>query len=191
MPSQKEKIIEVATKLFLEKWYEKTSTSKLIKESWISRGWFYHHFSTKENLLDEVIENIKKDPYHEIQKIFNNKDLSPPEKIINRMNYEKKFFDKNNDLFIKILTNQDLKTIKDKLMTRSKCKFYPLLLETTKDWINKWFFNIESPEETVILIMWIFETISLTENNQTISKEKRNRYINSASLIIKKIYNLD
>ena len=47
----KEKIIEVAWKLFLEKGYEETTLNDILKESGISRSGFYHHFHAKEDLL--------------------------------------------------------------------------------------------------------------------------------------------
>ena len=47
----KDKIIEVAWKLFLEKGYEETTLNDILKESETSRSGFYHHFHAKEDLL--------------------------------------------------------------------------------------------------------------------------------------------
>lgn len=47
----KEKIIEAAWELFLEKGYESTTLQDIIETSHTSRGAFYHHFRAKEDLL--------------------------------------------------------------------------------------------------------------------------------------------
>lgn len=49
--STKERIIETAWKLFLEKGYEETTLQDIISKSNTSRGGFYHHFRAKEDLL--------------------------------------------------------------------------------------------------------------------------------------------
>ena len=52
----KEKIIEIAFRLFLDKGYKNTSMSDLVKETKLSKGAFYHHFKNKESLYKEVID---------------------------------------------------------------------------------------------------------------------------------------
>lgn len=47
----KDKIIQTAWELFLEKGYEGTTLNEIIKASNSSRGAFYHHFHSKEELL--------------------------------------------------------------------------------------------------------------------------------------------
>ena len=50
-----EEIVDVADKLFYEKGYEHTSFADIAAEVGISRGNFYHHFKTKDAILDAVI----------------------------------------------------------------------------------------------------------------------------------------
>lgn len=52
----KDRIVETAFKLFLEKGFDNVSLSKIKKESKITTGGFYHHFDSKETLLVEVID---------------------------------------------------------------------------------------------------------------------------------------
>ncbi len=48
-------ITEIAFKLFLETGYWRTSMSDIMKAASLSKGALYHHFSSKENLYQEVI----------------------------------------------------------------------------------------------------------------------------------------
>jgi AcrR family transcriptional regulator len=48
-------IVEAADRLFYERGYEHTSFSDIAKAVQISRGNFYHHFKSKDEILDAVI----------------------------------------------------------------------------------------------------------------------------------------
>jgi AcrR family transcriptional regulator len=52
-----EKIIQVATKMFNQQGYYDTSVAELISKVGISKGGFFHHFTSKEILLEKVLEN--------------------------------------------------------------------------------------------------------------------------------------
>ena len=51
----REHIVEAADKLFYERGFEHTSFSDIAKNVKISRGNFYYHFKTKDDILDAVI----------------------------------------------------------------------------------------------------------------------------------------
>jgi len=52
----KDEIIESADQLFYKKGFEKTSFADIANEVNISRGNFYHHFKSKDEILSAVIE---------------------------------------------------------------------------------------------------------------------------------------
>ncbi|MNI37046.1 HTH-type transcriptional repressor KstR2 [compost metagenome] len=51
-----EQILSVSTKLFMEKGFEKTSIQDIIIELGMSKGAIYHHFKSKEDILDAVMK---------------------------------------------------------------------------------------------------------------------------------------
>lgn len=53
---RREHIIQTALLLFGEKGYEATSVECIIRASGLSKGGFYHHFASKEELLEEVAQ---------------------------------------------------------------------------------------------------------------------------------------
>lgn len=55
---KKDKIIEVATRLFAENGFEKTPISAICEEAEISKGLVFHHFKNKNELLREVFISI-------------------------------------------------------------------------------------------------------------------------------------
>ena len=59
MENTKEKILEVATNLFLEKGYKQTRISDIIKGlDGLTKGAIYHHFESKEDIFEAVVKNI-------------------------------------------------------------------------------------------------------------------------------------
>ena len=57
MNTTREEIIYTADQLFYENGYENTSFADIAAEVKISRGNFYHHFKSKDEILKAVIEN--------------------------------------------------------------------------------------------------------------------------------------
>ena len=50
------KILEVSYKLFYEKGYDETSIQDIIDELGMSKGAIYHHFKSKEDILNKICE---------------------------------------------------------------------------------------------------------------------------------------
>lgn len=52
-----ESILTVSAKLFLEKGFDKTSMQDIAETAGISKGAIYHHFKSKEDIINAVTEN--------------------------------------------------------------------------------------------------------------------------------------
>lgn len=53
---RKDQILNISFRLFLEKGYDQTSTNDIVQAVGIARGTLYHHFKSKEEILDAVID---------------------------------------------------------------------------------------------------------------------------------------
>ena len=56
MNDSKEHILAIAFRLFFQKGYKEVTMSELVKESGLSKGAFYHYFSSKEELYKHSME---------------------------------------------------------------------------------------------------------------------------------------
>lgn len=75
------KILDAALSLFLEKGYEKTSVLDIVERmDGLTRGAFYHHFKSKEEVLDALGDRlfIEQNPFDEVKK---RQDLNGLEKL--------------------------------------------------------------------------------------------------------------
>ena len=76
-----QKILDAALKLFLEKGYEETTVLDIISEmGGLTRGAFYHHFKSKEEVFDALCEKLfyESNPF---EKAKSHKELNGLEKL--------------------------------------------------------------------------------------------------------------
>ncbi len=55
MKESKEHIIIVASRLFMQKSFKEVTMNEIVKETGLSKGAFYYHFKSKEELFSEVL----------------------------------------------------------------------------------------------------------------------------------------
>ena len=55
---RKNEILDVAEQLFAEKGFDNASTNDIINKIGIARGTLYHHFASKEEILDAMVERM-------------------------------------------------------------------------------------------------------------------------------------
>jgi len=85
MLTEKEKvIIKSGMKLFAQKGFSSTSIQEIATESNISKGAFYLHFKSKDELLLSILEYIF-ETIESSRLAFENQDLSPREKFIKQI----------------------------------------------------------------------------------------------------------
>jgi AcrR family transcriptional regulator len=58
---RREELIDCAQRLFLAQGYEKTTINEVIAATGLSKGAFYHHFRSKEDLLEAITERIARE----------------------------------------------------------------------------------------------------------------------------------
>ena len=75
------RILDTATKLFLEKGWEETTVQDIVDELGdITRGAFYHHFKSKDDIIDAVTTRmfLGNNPFKAVEE---NKSLNGLQKI--------------------------------------------------------------------------------------------------------------
>ena len=55
---RKNEILDVAEQLFAEKGFDNASTNDILNKIGIARGTLYHHFASKEEILDAMVERM-------------------------------------------------------------------------------------------------------------------------------------
>ena len=88
-------ILETAFRLFIEKGYERTSIQDIIDQlGGLSKGAIYHHFKSKEDILDAMIERMTGSLVAKASEIVENKDVP----VLQRLTLMMMALNVNNDL---------------------------------------------------------------------------------------------
>jgi AcrR family transcriptional regulator len=76
------KIIDIASKLFAEKGYEHTSVQDIVDELGMSKGAVFHHFATKEDIVEAVINMHSEKLIAGAEAIANDKSIPVCERLV-------------------------------------------------------------------------------------------------------------
>ena len=156
--ARRNEIIETAQNLFKLQGYEKTSVNQIIKQLDISKGAFYHHFASKQALLDEIIERFIKATIDQLQPILNNDKLNPIEKINQVFSASIAFKTDNISTIFTILEtyyDDDNLFLRKKFQMQSQKVTLPVLtnlLEEAKQAGYLDFYDSEATSEIIILL---------------------------------------
>jgi AcrR family transcriptional regulator len=74
-------LLDIAEKLFMENGYKNTSVKDIYTQANGSFGMFYHHFKSKEEVLEEVGKRMAQTQFEEIKAITLNENQSGLEKL--------------------------------------------------------------------------------------------------------------
>lgn len=160
----KDRIINSAYELFSVKGYEKTTIGEIIKQADCSKGGFYHHFKSKEEILEVIVSNY----IYALSKYFEN--------IVS--NDEDSFIDKFNAVFV-VISQYKLKQLEewskannifffkgnDKILRQLEKQFKIATTRTYFDVLSngkeQGIINVEYPEILAELctreILWVYE----------------------------------
>src|SRR5262245_18053742 len=69
-------LIGAASQLFGTSGYDRTSVDQIIKQAGVSKGAFYHHFASKEEILDAVTASIVSAVMNEVQHAIGDRSVT-------------------------------------------------------------------------------------------------------------------
>lgn len=72
----------MAESLFNEQGYDRTSTNDILKSIGIARGTLYHHFESKEAIMDGIIDRYNKKVIEVAQSIAGSKEMPAIERLL-------------------------------------------------------------------------------------------------------------
>lgn len=163
----KAKIIDVAYKQFSEKGFANTTIASIIGEVECSKGGFYHHFKSKEEILNLIIENYinEIDEYfdqitHSTEKLSTEHFNEVYEYIIDYKIKQSTEWPALSKVF-SFSNNQSVIRVIEKRYKESVTKVYETIIYQG---IKQGEFNVTYPsiaaEYCTRQFLWIFETIS-------------------------------
>ena len=85
MANKKDFILDTAQKLFMEQGFDQTSISQILEATQIARGTLYYYFSSKEEIMDAIIERTIERAFTASQAFADNRELTVLERLAGSM----------------------------------------------------------------------------------------------------------
>lgn len=195
---KRKKILDKAWELFRKNGYEETKVEDITRELGVSKGSFYTYFKTKDEVLYEILERIKKENEERINKINVNQEPSKilEDYVISKMNY-----------IVKLLNNMKISSINRNLSNSKLKNFFEELKKVSIEFIKKNIvekfnkingnkYNSEIISEFVYLAIeeflyneFVLKNFKNLESSDLINIENTDEFENSLKEVIKFINN--
>ena len=146
----KDEILSVAYNLFITKGYDNTSVDEIIEKVNIAKGTFYYYFTSKEEMLDEVINKMINEEIIEAKKVV----LMPipiEQKVVGIVTSLRP---KSNELnIVEALNNENNIKMHMKYNKRIIDEATIILKDVVLEGIDKEVFNCTNIEERIKLLL--------------------------------------
>lgn len=89
-------LIDVAQRLFFDKGFEDTTMADIIAEAGVSKGGFYHHFASKDELFFGLLDQLISDYEGALLAMAADETRSPVERLVDVIEAEGRFMSQSN-----------------------------------------------------------------------------------------------
>jgi AcrR family transcriptional regulator len=160
---RRSEILDVAQELFYTKGYKQTSVQDIIDGVGIAKGTFYYYFSSKIQLLDELVERMLGQTIQLVEPIVQDENLDALEKFhlffstIENWKIENQAFFKG---IIQVFYNDNNAVLRDKVKAASITASTPPLTRIIRQGMEEGIFDTCYPEDIGEIIIVIGQSLS-------------------------------
>ncbi|MBO4374381.1 MAG: TetR/AcrR family transcriptional regulator [Lachnospiraceae bacterium] len=149
---RKQELLKIAYDMFLSRGYENTSVDEIIETAQIAKGTYYYYFSSKEQMLEEVIEMMIESETETARQILKS-DIPVPRKIVGIITSIKPA--ETEQPISEALMRPENVLMHDKVRKKLIEVIVPLLSEAVEEGINEGIFACDNIPERVRMLMVI------------------------------------
>ena len=170
---RKSEILDVAEQLFATKGFDNTSTNDIINAIGIARGTLYHHFKSKEEILDAVINRITEALMRQAEAIAADKSVPLLERLtktVMSLNVESQIGDE-----VKFQVHKPQNALLHQKMHQQLINgVVPIVAGLIKEGCREGIFNTSYPTEAVEMVM-IYSNTAFDELAELSPEERAKR----------------
>ena len=175
----KEYILEVSYELFSTRGYDKTPISLILEKTGLSKGGFYHHFKSKEEIIDHIAKTQVDVVVSILDQIANQSELSAIEKFNQLMEKVQLYRTQNKEQLFKLyeryLKPENL-YLKEKIDAYTIEKAISPYSRIVRQGIEENVFHTSAPELAIETIIRIAPVLRMKMVRLYLQKEDNNNY---------------
>lgn len=185
-PVKRKELLTIAENVFLQKGYEQASVDDILRASGISKGAFYHYFTSKEEVLVASIENLLDEAVAFLQPTVDDPRLGALEKFKTFMEQKSKFQSTKLEYATLLGKLMQSEVVQHRYVMRMAQKMVPLFAHIIQQGTDEGVFQVAYPYETADILIRAIVAIpnSSTYDEYLRDDGKRQRYLLSLRGVI-------
>lgn len=151
-PERRTEIMDAAEALFMQKGYDHVPVSEILEAVGIAKGTFYHHFASKEELLNAILERTLEGIGERAAAIGEAPGMSAPDKLQAVMGTIFQGGDNRRGTALDPTDERHL-VMHVKLTNLFYAKLEPVLVAITRQGIQEGVFRTGNPEDVTVILL--------------------------------------
>ena len=182
---RRNEILDVAERLFCSRGYDQTSTNDILAEIGIARGTLYYHFSSKEDILDAMIDRILDEIVRRASRIALDGSIPVLERMTQTI-LASNVDTKTGDMILEQMHKPQNALMHAKMQERLLKQLIPLFTKLIEDGISQGLMQTDDPEDTIEMLLLYANTV-FDDAIAYSEKEKRKKvlaFISNTELLL-------
>ena len=155
---RRNEILDVAERLFCTKGYDNTSTNDILAEIGIARGTLYYHFSSKEDILDAMIDRILDGTIRKAESIALDEAVPVLERLTQTV-LAANVDTQTGSMILEQVHKPQNALMHAKMQERLLSQLVPLFVKIVEDGISQNLMKTEYPVETMEMLLLYANTV--------------------------------
>lgn len=155
---RRNEILDVAERLFCTRGYDQTSTNDILAEIGIARGTLYYHFTSKEDILDAMIDRILDEIVRRTSRIALDESVPVLERLTQSV-LAANVDTKTGDMILEQMYKPQNALMHAKMQERLLKQLIPLFTKLIEDGISQGLMQTDDPENTIEMLLLYSNTV--------------------------------
>lgn len=155
---RRNEILDVAERLFCSRGYDQTSTNDILAEIGIARGTLYYHFSSKEDILDAMIDRILDEIVRRASQIALDGSIPVLERMTQTI-LASNVDTMTGDMILEQMHKPQNALMHAKMQERLLKQLIPLFTKLIEDGISQGLMQTDDPEDTIEMLLLYANTV--------------------------------
>ena len=149
---RKQELIDTAERLFLEKGYEQTTVADIVREIEVAQGTFYYYFSSKEKILEAIIEKDITALEEDVRQIMSREDANAAIKLNAVVNSIIGISTSRREI-MNYLHEESNAVMHEKMERHTIERLVPLMTRVIAEGTHAGIFDVQYPTESVEFLL--------------------------------------
>jgi len=149
---RKQELIETAERLFLVKGYEQTTVADIVREIEVAQGTFYYYFSSKEEILEAIIERDITALEEDVRQIMSREDTNSAIKLNAVVNSIIGISTSRREI-MDYLHEESNAVMHEKMERHTIERLVPLMARVVAEGTHDGIFDVQYPTESVEFLL--------------------------------------